>query len=67
MGALMLVFVLSLAGESATMAVAFDSMKLCEEARATIIEKAKNTRTPSGAPISLIATVCTIPVEVEII
>ena len=64
LGALMLIFVMSAAGESATAAVAFSSMEECESARATAIERVKASPTPSGAPITFVAAVCTKPVEV---
>lgn len=66
-GALMLIFVMSAAGESATAAISFSSMEECESARATAIEGVKASPTPSGAPIMFVAAVCTKPIEVEVL
>lgn len=65
MNALMLVFLLSAAGESGTFAVKFPSMAACEEARYAAAQLVAKERSPSGAPISHFAMVCVVPVKLD--
>ena len=67
MGAIMLVFAISLAGEAGTMALQYPDMEACELNRAAVIEMIKEAPSPSGAPMGYIAAVCTVPVKVEVI
>ena len=65
MGAIMLIFAISFAGEAGTMALQYESMEACEADRASVIIMAKASPTPSGSPVAYIAALCTIPIKVE--
>ena len=67
MNALMLVFLLSAAGEAGTFAIKFESMEQCEAAKYEAIERISKERAPSGAPITHFALACVLPSQVEII
>lgn len=67
MNALMLVFLLSAAGEVGTFAVKFDSLEKCEAARYEAVQRINKERSPSGAPITHFALACVVPAQVETI
>jgi hypothetical protein len=64
-GAMLLIFVLSLAGESATMAIQFESLVNCEDARGSIVQAIIDARSPSGDRVTYIAGACVKPTEVS--
>ena len=65
MGALMLIFALSVAGESGTMALQFESLAQCEDTRGTLVQAISESPTPSGSRVMYIAAVCVVPAKVE--
>jgi len=67
MGALMLLFALTVAGESGTMAVRFDTMTQCEAARAEAFTMLNSSLGPGGAPVAYTAVICVTPIKTSTI
>ncbi len=67
MGAVMLLFLLAVSGESGLLVGRYASMAVCEAAREAVIVATKDIKTRDGAPIEYIAAVCVIPAKVEAI
>ena len=63
--ALMLVFVISQAGEAATAAVRFDSMATCEARRAEAMTLMQDYTFASGAKVEYVAAACVKPAKVQ--
>ena len=67
MNALMLIFLLSAAGEAGTFAIQFESLEKCEASKYEAVQRISRERAPSGAPITHYALSCIVPSQVETI